>query len=199
MKTLIKEVRNIGKYTVIYGEREDLRRFPLHCYFAQLIENRPKAKWDKEKSIYNYVYKTLEEAQTKANTSFNNISTNIKTREEEKRKKSEAMKTLKASDFFKLGDIIVNTWGYEQTNVEFYQVTEVKNKTIEVKEIAQKEVQTEGYSSMACDVLPVENSFLTDGANYQLRVKPEGYLSNPKSFYYFHKWSGRPQYKSWYY
>jgi hypothetical protein len=37
-----------------------------------------------------------------------------------------------------------------------------------------------------------------NGTEYLLRVKAEGRLTNPQSYYYFRKWEGRPQYVSWY-
>ncbi len=40
----------------------------------------------------------------------------------------------------KVGDIFVEDWGYDQTNVDFYQVTKTTKKMVEIKPIAGKMV-----------------------------------------------------------
>jgi hypothetical protein len=39
---------------------------------------------------------------------------------------------------FEIGDILYSSWGYEQTNVDFYQVVGKTDKTITVREIAKE-------------------------------------------------------------
>lgn len=36
---------------------------------------------------------------------------------------------------YKIDDILYASWGYEQTNIDFYQVVEVKNKSIVIRKI----------------------------------------------------------------
>lgn len=40
-----------------------------------------------------------------------------------------------------VGDTLVASWGYEQTNVDFYQVTEVTGKMVTVRKIAGRHVR----------------------------------------------------------
>lgn len=118
-----------------------------------------------------------------------------------------AMSVFKASDYFNIGDIVVNTWGYEQTNVDFYQVTEVLNKKIKVREIGCKTVDG-SHGFMSCDVLPDIDNFVKDPRkeinllSLKADINANGEIScricNPESYYYFHKWDGKPQYCSWY-
>ena len=119
---------------------------------------------------------------------------------------------FKIENHYQVGDIIVNSWGYEQTNVEFYQVTRVLNMTIEVREILQKVEEGSYYShGMACNVLPRKDDFIEKAEPFLLYVKvypvenpKEGELpywhslSGKRSFYSFRKWSGNSQYNSWY-
>jgi hypothetical protein len=170
-------------------------KFQKYPYSVKAYQLTPKAKFFPEKLICNYVYASLEEAQQFALDYLNRISTNLKTREAEKMAKRKANAEVKASDFYQVGDIVVNTWGYEQTNVDFYKVISMTGKTIKVQEIG--EIQS-GYEShgMACQVMPDPDRLFEKV--YNLRVKAEGRLSSPKSYYYFHKHSGRSQYKSWY-
>jgi hypothetical protein len=45
-------------------------------------------------------------------------------------------KNYKASDFYKVGDLLYTSWGYDQTNVEFYKVKRVLARSIELVAIA---------------------------------------------------------------
>jgi len=58
-----------------------------------------------------------------------------------------------------VGDIFVSSWGWEQTNVDFYQVVEKPSaNTVIVREIAAATVEgSEGY--MSRNVRPAPNAF----------------------------------------
>lgn len=61
----------------------------------------------------------------------------------------------------KVGDLFVSSWGYEQTNVDFYQVIAVKGKTFTIREIASKTVEGSTYPhGMADERMPVRDAFL---------------------------------------
>jgi hypothetical protein len=47
--------------------------------------------------------------------------------------RSEARKNI--VNPFKVGDILYNSWGYEQTNIDWYQVVAVKGKTVTLRPI----------------------------------------------------------------
>lgn len=58
----------------------------------------------------------------------------------------------------KVGDVLYDSWGYDQTNVDFYQVIEVKAKSIVMQRIEGTFVDgTAGHDS--CNVKPVLNAF----------------------------------------
>jgi hypothetical protein len=193
------KVFNHGNYSAIAKKRERLNSFPTKPYHVLIIKATPKGKYRTEKTLYNYVYATMEDAITYAEKYITEVERVSKKREEEKEKKRLLNADVKASDFYKVGDIVVNTWGWEQTNVDFYEVVEVKNKTILINEIGGMVEEGSEYShGMACNVLPVKGNFIVGGDSYKLRVKNGGTLSNPASYYYMHKWDGRPEYKSWY-
>ena len=68
----------------------------------------------------------------------------------------------------KVGDVFVDSWGYEQTNIDFYQVVELVGKsTVVVREIGG---ETVGEPTSYCSdvVRPVKDSFLLDSeGNYK--------------------------------
>ena len=48
----------------------------------------------------------------------------------------------------KAGDIFVSSWGYEQTNIDYYQVVGIKDKsTLTLREIGAKVVESIGYGT----------------------------------------------------
>lgn len=69
----------------------------------------------------------------------------------------------------KVGDILVCSWGYEQTNVDWYQVVEVKGKnTVVVRRIEANSAVT-GFERGNCS--PVRDAFLEGKAPRTCRVK----------------------------
>jgi len=58
-----------------------------------------------------------------------------------------------------VGTLLVYSWGYEQTNVDFSQVVDRKGSTIKVRAIAQREVEgSEGF--MSNRVMPARDHFV---------------------------------------
>lgn len=55
----------------------------------------------------------------------------------------------------KQGDILVSSWGYEQTNVDFYEVVKVTAKTVTLVPIERK-VQLKGF--MRYTAMPIPGS-----------------------------------------
>lgn len=56
----------------------------------------------------------------------------------------------------KVGDILYSSWGYDQTNISWYQVTKVIGKAVEIRELAYQVTGTYGSNDT---VVPVPNRF----------------------------------------
>jgi hypothetical protein len=54
---------------------------------------------------------------------------------------------------YKIGDLFNNTWGYDQTNVNWYEVTAVRGQMIEIREIGTAYKET-GFMCGKCSPLP---------------------------------------------
>jgi hypothetical protein len=94
----------------------------------------------------------------------------------------------------KVGDVFVNTWGYEQTNADFYQVVGVTPKTVIVREIENQERET-GFMSGYAE--PVKDGF----KGPEQRKKPyewSGRTYLPAKHGSCELWDGRPVPVSWY-
>ena len=105
---------------------------------------------------------------------------------------------------FIVGDILYSSWGYDQTNIDFYQVVKVTAKTITVKEINYK---SDYDSSMSGYKVPVKNAFIDDleytrkvistdknpisKAQYFIRLNKSEYchIIEPGKKYFFSEWA----------
>ena len=71
-----------------------------------------------------------------------------------------------------VGTLLHTSWGYEQTNCDFYQVIERKPKSVVIRAIAGEDVGMEGGSSMATYLSPVPNDFV--GEPFTARISQYG-------------------------
>lgn len=67
-----------------------------------------------------------------------------------------------------VGDVLVGSYGWEQTNPHFYQVISIKNKTVVLRELKQDK-QYSSSSSMAGKTYPLLNQF--DGEEFKKIVQ----------------------------
>ena len=69
----------------------------------------------------------------------------------------------------KVGDVLSSSWGYEQTNVTFYQVTRVTKASIELGVLRSKET-SDGELSMTGYKVPVVGEFVIGTDRFMKRV-----------------------------
>ena len=98
---------------------------------------------------------------------------------------------------FKPGDIIYNSWGYDQTNVDFYQVTRCTKSSVFIRPIKAEYASSAGCD-MAAYVTPLKNEFTGE----EIRKKIQWYDGNAYIKFEFggcSKWQeGQEVYCSWY-
>ena len=58
----------------------------------------------------------------------------------------------------KVGDIFYSSWGYDQTNVDFYEVVGLTGASVKVREVAQERLSSDGYGSD--QVVPVPGDYI---------------------------------------
>jgi len=89
----------------------------------------------------------------------------------QQRRAEDKEKAAAARAAMKPGDILVTCWGYDQTNVEFYEVLRVKGSMATVREVAQERRET-GY--MSGDCVPVPGRYLERSEELTRRIGPYG-------------------------
>lgn len=89
------------------------------------------------------------------------------------------------------GDILYSSWGYDQTNVDFYEVTAVSGKAVVIREIAKKSLSSGGGVDK---VVAVKGHFVGDAMKKipQMGYKGEAYIKLT-SFSSAHPWDGTPK------
>lgn len=94
-----------------------------------------------------------------------------------------------------VGSIIVNSWGYEQTNIDFYEVVKVpSSKSVVLRPIGSNLVE-DGAQGMSGRVTPRPGKF-TSEKTYTKRVSPGNFINFDCGS--GSEWTGRPMYCSWY-
>ena len=137
------------------------------------------------KPDYNYIFRSEAARDEHVQKHFSAQRERAVYKEEQRAARNQAT-TLR------VGDILVNSWGYDQTNVDFYQVVEVKpsGKSVVIRSISSEIVET-GF--MCGERTPILDSFHGDEI---IKRSTSDYVS----FDYGsgNKWNGKPQYVSWY-
>lgn len=77
-----------------------------------------------------------------------------------RQKKKELKKNL--VNPFKVGQIFYDCWGYEQTNVDYYQVIAVKPKSVVIRAIEGERKYDASFQSMSGKVIPLKDKFEED-------------------------------------
>jgi hypothetical protein len=139
------------------------------------------------KSPYaNYAFRTEKARQEyieQEQASFQRHLTLVKERQE-KRKQSKLN--------LKIGDILYTSWGYDQTNVDWYQVTDLfGNSGVILREIGASVTET-GF--MSGESLPIRNDFISEPMR---KIVRGDYITIDESRTAF-LWNGKPKYNSWY-
>ena len=96
----------------------------------------------------------------------------------------------------KVGEIFYNSWGYDQTNIDFYQVVSVTEKTVSIRAIRGEEVEND-YSMMTGKKSALKDSFLGE----IIRKTPFFFMGR-WCLNFEHggggPWDGKPMRYSWY-
>jgi len=111
------------------------------------------------------------------------------------RKEKDRQDTADFQHKYVVGDILYSSWGYDQTNVEFYEVVAITAKSIKVREIAQ----TSTSNGVGSDnVMPVKGKYIEPATGAKkVRTASDGYgsIKISSSITGFH-WDGRPKHRT---
>lgn len=101
------------------------------------------------KPLFHYSYRTEEQRQQKVLSFKASVEQSVAYRETQKADRKARTNTLK------VGDIVNTSWGYDQTNTDFYVVTRVSAACVWVRPIAKDYEQTGFMSGQSWPAMPI--------------------------------------------
>lgn len=181
-----------------------VEQFEKHGFILEVSEERIVARCDRiaprarlgYKNEFHYKFSSLERMYEYLS---NFIADRLKVQEIRAKRKEEAkVRAAEMSAKVKVGDIFVDSWGYEQTNVDFYQVVAKPSpKTVIVREIAcVTEEGSEQSHGMADSVFPARDQFI--GKEMKKRIDKYGGFKTYSFSCARPVDEGRSYYRSWY-
>lgn len=177
--TEVATVTNIARFKAVVYVWTDVRK-GVEVFLAKAFTGR------KKKPYFFYRYSTVEARQESINQFIGY----------QQKEANEAQQRKDVVDNFErdvvVGDILHSSWGYEQTNCDWYQVTElVGKKSVKLREIGANLTYDHSMSGKSS---PVPNQYI--GAE---QTKKYGYYgAKLSSFETARKWDGKSKYWSSY-
>lgn len=104
------------------------------------------------KLIQGYYFQSEERRLEWIKEKMTNIKANIQGKEDIKKKRQEARDNY--VNTFQVGEVYYDSWGYEQTNIDFYLITEVKERSVMVQRIGSTMCEGGRESGMSSNVKP---------------------------------------------
>lgn len=146
-----------------------------------------KAKGFKGKSFKKSFYYNFP-TQTTMDEYINKFFESVKEEQKVKQERKSEKNNFKTS--LVVGDILYSSWGYEQTNIDFYQVVEVSDtkKTVKIREIESKNFSKDG--NWTGSKVPDVGNFI--GEAKTKKVQPNNYIGL-NSYSSASKWDGLPK------
>ena len=177
------------KDLVIYSDRKNMKAISY--------------KGKSNKPFWHFRFLKMSDMDSRINSTIESVLKEVEKKRIESEKLAELKENYDIRNHLKIGDIINNSWGWEQSNEDFYQIVDFKGKTkIVCRELSQDYVET-GF--MSGKTKPIKDSFRNEdekevlvlgskASNYE-----QGYqILNSEKFYCFHLWDGREKYTSSY-
>lgn len=160
-------------------------------------EGRPKAvafTGTRGKPDFYYNFETEQQREEYINQFIEKQKNKLQRKQEmQAKKQAPALAEIP----FKIGDIIYNSWGWEQTNIDFYEITRVTKASVFIRPI-QGEYTDEGYSNMSGFLKPIKGKY----TGREQRKAIQWHNGNPYIKFEFGGYSkyqeGEEIYCSWY-
>lgn len=144
-------MKTFKELTEIYEELKYKLLIEEDTNVARLYKLSPRSRLG-QKKVYAYRFKDKEQMLQFVNEQYNNL---LKS-EQNKLVRKQEEKLRKEKDFkeVKVGDIFLCSWGYEQTNVDFYKLISLKGKKGVFQEVGYEEVEQTSWCSANVKVNP---------------------------------------------
>lgn len=153
--------------------------------YAKIFNTNAKKEWKAQIAFYNF---RNEEERSEY---VSNFKKRVYEKELYKQERAQARKN--AVNPYKVGDILYSSWGYDQTNIDFYQVVAVNGKSVELREL-KREARQDGMDSGKTKA--IKNAFASEKSFAKRVTNSNGYI-NLNSYSSLSRWNGEEMYYSW--
>lgn len=192
MKTQTATLNTLAEAFKAHDSKLTLK-FDLGVMTARLHKDTPKAKWSAYKTVFAYRFETIEIMIEFIQGEYEKMIERKKANDAYKAEKKE--RERKERESVEAGDLFVSSWGYEQTNVDFYQVISRPSAAYAiVRPVSYEQIETTSWASEY--VRPVKDAFVGE----EMRVKLNGSsfktghsqharkIENPETSKHYHSW-----------
>ena len=155
-----------------------------------LMVFKPKAI----KPLVNFIFKTTEAREKYLVQIINNFDNYQASRLVRKLERQGVGVDIKNA--VKIGDIFNATWGYDQTNQDFYQVVSLNGRRATLRELGREITSSAGF--MSNHVVPIKDSFKNEPLTKLVQFSDGKPYFKIESFAYARLWDGKEQYESHY-
>lgn len=140
------------------------------------------------KSTHYYSYRTevLRDAAIDEVIRAERIA--IETRKQHQEKMAGARASF--TNPYKVGDVFSNSWGYDQTNVDFYEVVSITESTVTIREIGQHSEET-GFMCGKCQ--PIRGKYIGGAKVKRVQLDGSGKPYVAAKYGWMSLWDGRPE------
>lgn len=167
------------------------------CNAVVYIKNREDGKihamgfsGKKSKPDFNYLYRD----QVRLQSHLKDWQTNLETHQQAKQQNMLDRRNFTST--LKCGDILCSSWGYDQTNVDFYQIVERTGRVgVIIRKISSTTFDSVTGIRLVDQVLPVKDSFISEPIRKKIGVR--NYI-RIASFSHATLWDGSAQYRTSY-
>lgn len=157
MRTQTKDDRLAARYIPKNSRRVLVKADGLSCIYV--YEFQGKSGGDRfgaiayrgtaARSSFHYTFRSAEQRAAYINEFIRSIQTTIASRQEKRQQRAAWTNPLT------VGTILYTSWGYDQTNVEFFVVTKVSGRRTWVREIASDFEATGDMSGKTWPAMPI--------------------------------------------
>jgi hypothetical protein len=137
-----------------------------------------------KKPLWNYYFRSESQRRKRIEDTIAARERHLERKKERQRERREFQHNLK------VGDFLYTSWGYDQTNVDYYQVIKVIGKMVEIREVAKKTVRSSPPQDY---VAPIKNKFV--GPKMRKKVGM-GDSVRIESYAHATPWDGKPKYQT---
>lgn len=144
-----------------------------------------------DKPDLNNLFHSLRQAEGYVNSYVGRVAQAQETKANRAAAQLAKRAALKASDHWTEGDVFSNMWGYDQTNIDWYQIVEVKAKSVVIRAINKNYKET-GF--MSGNSQPRRNDFCGEPMVKQLDEAGRISMRHGCAT----KWDGKPAHETHY-